>query len=284
MMPTATADFNDQPHSATYHFMTDQELTQHCMDEIKSSSVVHQTIDARVERDAAPTAPANGAPTPGIDGAQASQSEKGQAEAHDAEAADEEEGDEEVDGEGDGEEGGADDQILKNCRAARPGDGLFSISDIKELYTIPLNAGKHESSAKIDVAAPVQIQGVLSTYGAYNADDGNFFGSPGRGRERHDDPDWTPETPNPHEGASREPMWTIFSSLFSLTLDYVFLLPSPFKAIASASSGDAGEKIAAFPKVTALLPTHRTEVLEPGVPRKGVCCSDHIAIGAEIEM
>lgn len=63
------------------------------------------------------------------------------------------------------------------------------------------------------------------------------------------------------------PMWTLHSTIFALTLDYIFLFPS-------------NEQIT----VTALLPTHRTEVLAPGVPRKGVCASDHVAIGAELAL
>lgn len=61
-------------------------------------------------------------------------------------------------------------------------------------------------------------------------------------------------------------MWTLHSTLFALTLDYIFLFPSN------------------QPAVTALLPTHRTEVLAPGVPRKGICASDHVAIGAELAL
>lgn len=60
-------------------------------------------------------------------------------------------------------------------------------------------------------------------------------------------------------------MWTLHSSIFALTLDYIFLFPDQVT-------------------ITALLPTHRTETLAPGVPRKGVCASDHVAIGAEISL
>ncbi len=41
---------NDQPHSATYHLLTGRELTQHCYDEVASSSVVHKSIDERREK------------------------------------------------------------------------------------------------------------------------------------------------------------------------------------------------------------------------------------------
>ena len=55
-----------------------------------------------------------------------------------------------------------------------------------------------------------------------------------------------------------------------------------------------------YPRILSLLPTHRTSVLQPtatatatasppragehgiGVPRKGVCASDHVAVGAEV--
>lgn len=71
-------------------------------------------------------------------------------------------------------------------------------------------------------------------------------------------------------------MYTLYSSLFALTLDYIFLFPAM----------DSGDNLPAnsspFPAVSALLPTHRTNVLDPGVPRKGICASDHVAIGAEL--
>ncbi|CDS01128.1 hypothetical protein [Sporisorium scitamineum] len=43
-------DFNDQPHSATYHLLTGRKLTQHCLDEVATSSVVHKSIDERREK------------------------------------------------------------------------------------------------------------------------------------------------------------------------------------------------------------------------------------------
>ncbi|KDN35683.1 Endonuclease/exonuclease/phosphatase [Tilletiaria anomala UBC 951] len=229
-------DFNDQPHSATYHFLTGSKLTSHCETEITASSVIHQTIDARAEREATDIEHAGikqtNAPVSTPDG-----HEEGEG----GEAADE-------------EEAGADDQVRKNCRTALQKDGLLCLEEFHELYGV--NGPR-----------------ALSTYGVYNQDTGNFFGTPGRGRERWDE-HWTPETPNLHEGPSREPMWTIFSSLFSLTLDYIFLLPT------SRVDGKAPEM---YPRVLSLLPTHRTHVLQPGIPRKSVCCSDHIAIGAEID-
>lgn len=52
------------------------------------------------------------------------------------------------------------------------------------------------------------------------------------------------------------------------SLDYIFLLPAQ----------DAQRP----PVITKLLQPHQTQDLEPGLPRKGVCASDHVAVGGEI--
>lgn len=36
-----------------------------------------------------------------------------------------------------------------------------------------------------------------------------------------------------------------------------------------------------YPPITALLRPHPDAVLAPGVPRKGVCSSDHVMLGVE---
>lgn len=61
--------------------------------------------------------------------------------------------------------------------------------------------------------------------------------------------------------------------------DYVFVFP-PTKSVQGQEQEQ--ESMDQVPQVTALLRTHRTETLQPGIPRKGVCASDHIAVGAEI--
>ncbi|KAI9608591.1 hypothetical protein H4Q26_004774 [Puccinia striiformis f. sp. tritici PST-130] len=66
-----------------------------------------------------------------------------------------------------------------------------------------------------------------------------------------------------------EPMWTNFTPLWSCTLDYIWVLCK-------------GPNSTSGIEVLALLPTHRTEALEPGLPRLGVEPSDHIAIMAEV--
>nr|CDI56283.1 uncharacterized protein BN887_03583 [Melanopsichium pennsylvanicum 4] len=170
--------------------------------------------------------------------------------------------------------------MLKNCRAAQPQDALLTVDELLQLHDVcrprPGSQPRRDESAQnLSHAAHLGSAYGLH-YGHVASEEGNFFGSPGRGRERYDDPNWTSETPNCHLGHSTEPMWTIFSSLFSLTLDYIFMLPKDKK-----QGGKAEEQ---YPTVTRLLKTHRTETLQLGLPRKGVCASDHISIGAEIEL
>lgn len=37
-----------------------------------------------------------------------------------------------------------------------------------------------------------------------------------------------------------------------------------------------------YPPITALLRLHPEDTLQPGVPRKGVCSSDHVMLGVEL--
>lgn len=196
------------------------------------STVVHQSIDEKAARKA--QAAASGADVVsrgedqagGLDGASATGDEARQT--IDGEDEDEEGGaDEEADGEGEGEE----DHVLKNCRPAQPSDGLLSLAELTQLHDLSRPPPSGPSS--ISQEAPGSLENstiaeprkaLQSAYGsAYNlvenpSEEGNFFGSAGRGRERYDDAEWTENTPNPHLGDNCEPMWTIFSSLFSLTL------------------------------------------------------------------
>lgn len=291
-------DFNDQPHSATYHLLTGRKLSQHCYDEISTSSVVHKSIDERREKGNVSTGFAPGTTEPARDAPMKKALTSTEANGDSAQApkeaqqdceANEDGVDEEEEGEaGDEEEeaeGEADDRMLKNCRAATPNDALLSIDELLQLHDVGRprpGSTPAQSSKKGDEHKRPHTSHLGSAYGLHYghvsepSEEGNYFGSSERGRERWDDASWTPETPNCHTGDNTEPMWTIFSSLFSLTLDYIFMLPKADHRAHAASEQ--------YPTVTRLLRTHRTDTLQPGVPRKGVCASDHIAIGAEIDL
>jgi RNA exonuclease NGL2 len=51
--------------------------------------------------------------------------------------------------------------------------------------------------------------------------------------------------------------------------DYIFYMPSPRR------SG---------PQVKGILLPHGAKALEPGLPRKNVCASDHVLLGVDMEI
>lgn len=177
-------DFNDQPHSATYKLMTGDALTMHNHDEVKSSSVVHSSVDEGREKERLGRQEGEG------------QDEDGESEAKEEE-----------------EEGEADDQMLKNCRLAQPDDGLLSFAELIQLHdlsqTPPSRASALDDGDRLEYVGQQAKAGLVSAYGAHYGSleedqSDNYFGSSGRGRERHDDPQWKPNSPNPHLGPCKE--------------------------------------------------------------------------------
>lgn len=262
-------DFNDQPHSASYRLLTGMGLDAHGEDDIRQSRVVHQSVDDREKRRREGVEAAGKVP----------ESTTAEGPAFQSQSTDDAEDEEAAEGEEEDEEGGADDQMLKNCRAATDADGLLTLDEIARLFDLsqpPLAAPQNGSSVS-QVPTPVR-SAYASAYRLLTSpsEEDNLFSSPARGRERWDDSEWKEGDLNVHRhldgtAAGNEPMWTLYSSLFSLTLDFIFLLPN-----------EEGHKL--YPQVTKLLRTHRTDVVQDGLPRKGVCVSDHVAIGAELQL
>lgn len=281
--PTILAgDFNDQPHSASYRLLNGMGLDQHGREEIAQSRVVHQSIDdrGRRRREGAEQQTAILPRSQTVPGDSTDNDTGGD---HDEDEIEEGAEDEEED-----EEGGADDQMLKNCRSAKDSDELLTLSEIPRLFDLsqpPLGVDVDSAGTPhLEQQTPTPLRSAYaSAYRLLQApsEDDNLFSTPTRGRERWDDPDWKEGDLNVHsrlEGtaAGNEPMWTLYSSLFSLTLDFIFLLPHV------KPSGQGAQ--VTYPTVTQLLRTHRTDVLKNGLPRKGICVSDHVAIGAEVEL
>lgn len=190
-------DFNDQPHSATYKLMVGEALTQHNWEEIQRSSFVHSSVDEAREKE-------NRAIAEGVAGEdEAGEEEEGY------------EGEEEEEGEGEGDAEGEedDDPMPKNCRHALPEDGLLSLRELIQLHDLssPLpsrKSGDDDGDGKELIGHQAET-GLISAYGRYygaleKVQDGNYFGSSNRGRERADDLSWTVDTPNPHLGPSKE--------------------------------------------------------------------------------
>ncbi|KAF5377429.1 hypothetical protein D9615_005324 [Tricholomella constricta] len=70
----------------------------------------------------------------------------------------------------------------------------------------------------------------------------------------------------PSRRGSYEPAYTSYTHYWKTVLDYVFVM----------------DPVDRRSDVIALLSLHRTADLEPGLPQKGVCSSDHISLAAEL--
>ncbi|KAI7963536.1 hypothetical protein MJO29_003963, partial [Puccinia striiformis f. sp. tritici] len=146
---------------------------------------------------------------------------------------------------------GDEDRVFKDVRPSRPEDGLFNLQELVELF------GPHRW---------------LSLYGNWAdkmiGEEDNWFKDRAQFKEKGEKEQVTPCGDELGSG-QYEPMWTNFTPLWSCTLDYIWVLCK-------------GPNSTSGIEVLALLPTHRTEALEPGLPRLGVEPSDHIAIMAEV--
>ncbi|WFC98151.1 hypothetical protein MYAM1_000875 [Malassezia yamatoensis] len=223
-------DFNDQPHSPTYTFLTGKgvKYQSEIGRDLEDSMVVHTSVDE-------------------VNGMRTANFAKSVLDP------------------------GDDDRALGRYRTPVPNE-LLNIPKLTEFFD----------------ADPFGKSGCLrSAYGHAHSllssnEAGTYFRvrygliqDRGRRSERYDI-EFAPETSDPRRLESNEPMWTMYSSLFHLTLgmsqanaDYIMLFPL-------ADTGNS------YPAITALLRLHPDAALKPGIPRKGVCSSDHVMLGAEI--
>ncbi|KAH8998879.1 Endonuclease/exonuclease/phosphatase [Lactarius hatsudake] len=69
-----------------------------------------------------------------------------------------------------------------------------------------------------------------------------------------------------HQRGAYEPEWTSYTHYWKSVLDYIWVIdPLDRRAV-----------------VTRLLQPHMTDNLEPGLPRMGICGSDHVSLAAEV--
>lgn len=65
---------------------------------------------------------------------------------------------------------------------------------------------------------------------------------------------------------ANEPEWTSYTHYWKAVLDYIFILDPPNS----------------HSVITGFSQPHRTKDLDPGIPRKGICGSDHVSLSVEI--
>lgn len=75
-------------------------------------------------------------------------------------------------------------------------------------------------------------------------------------------------TLQPSRLGANEPQWTSYTHYWKTVLDYIFIL--------DPTNGHC--------VITGFSQPHTTENLKPGIPRKGICGSDHVSLSVEILM
>ncbi|KAF9069137.1 Endonuclease/exonuclease/phosphatase [Rhodocollybia butyracea] len=141
------------------------------------------------------------------------------------------------------EEGVDPDKVITNARAARPTDGLLSLSELKEIFS--------QSGSPLKSAYDSGLQVYLQSWSS-DQDKPRTFG------------DRVPISPS--RKGRYEPEWTNYTFYWKLVLDYIFILDAP-----------GGQST-----ISGLLSGHRTADIHPGLPQLGVCGSDHVSLCAEI--
>ncbi|GAA5995172.1 hypothetical protein JCM5350_001858 [Sporobolomyces pararoseus] len=162
------------------------------------------------------------------------------------------------------------DKVIKNTRPARAEDGLADIEKIKKLF------GYKEGGSGIRSAYG-------ENYGLIEGEEENWYCSRGPEVQNGNDPKpklKKEEVESRSKGVSWEervqrgdfePIYTNFTPLWRCTLDFIFLLP-PLPSTSHPSI-----------RFSSLLKMHAEGVMGPGLPRKGIEPSDHVAIASEVE-
>lgn len=257
-------DFNTQPSEATYQLLTHPELplSKEQVDAIDFGRAVHaslEKVEMYIDQQQMPTPVA---PTTVIstDTHEEGENEKKVQEMEDEEEEEEEEAEEKA---GQEEE---DPTMPKNSRKAIDSDGLLTADQLQEIARKLFGqVGAQSGYGSSGWATNPSLKDLA--YG-------------GRGGES--------------STGSQEPNWSSFTPLWRLTLgEYKTLnacllvltrvrlfVPDYILRPPSTSNTTPAEKHLPH-KI--LLP-HKTQDMEPGLPKKGVCASDHTLIGAEYEI
>lgn len=193
------------------------------------------------------------------------------------------------------------DKVIKNCREGQVGDGLATVEELKKLFEY---SDPEETRVR---SAYGEIGGKLT----WGAGKGNQYCDrlpevqSGNGWVVKEDPEVVRKR---QEGTEEqrvrrgdyEPMWTNFTPLWRLSIElsgrffphspclrttrstdprsqhpsYIFLLPP----------STLSQQPPTPPRFTSLLLTHPTADLGLGLPRLGVCGSDHVALAAKVQI
>ncbi|OCF45310.1 hypothetical protein I317_00833 [Kwoniella heveanensis CBS 569] len=257
-----SGDFNTEPDEATYQLLTAPHtpLPQAMARRIDDSRVVHDSAKkiAPITSTIAPSE--NGTSTPPTASGTGTNTPVAKDE------------DDKEDGEGEGAK--EDDKSLPNTRPVKEQDGILSTSEMIDLLRQELP----ESNGGLTSAyAHAHAYGAASSLSGNKTDS---FG--GRGGFDHVGIDRS-DAQTTVQGYG-EPAYTCFTPLFRLSLDYLFLLPAhPASGSASKPSLTLiSDSTLTEAQITSILAPPKIDQLGEGLPRKGICASDHLAVGCEI--
>ncbi|OWZ76922.1 RNA exonuclease NGL2 [Cryptococcus neoformans Bt85] len=242
-------DLNTQPSEATYQLLVSPHspLPRQYLDEISQSRLVHNSLSKiPLIPPEIPSSDSEPASTTGTGTTTPAVTNKTEAEK-------------------DGENEDLDDKSTANTRPPRPSDGLPTALELVDLFKAEFPLIGRDSD---------QHDGAMSAYGSTQWKEG-------KGIDGFDDRKGFGDGEKGKGGD--EPGWTCFTPLFRLTLDYLLVLPPIFSSPSSITPPTSSTSPTSGVEIRKVMLPPKASDLGEGLPRKGICASDHVAVGCEIE-
>lgn len=162
------------------------------------------------------------------------------------------------------------DRIITNCRTPRETDGLLTLEELREL-----RPRAHLRSVYDEALRKLASTGQMLPIPIF--------------AER-------PNGPPTTELGAYEPMYTSYTHFWKATLGQCSDAPHPvclssqtdvyvdadYMFVLDGEATDDGDTDPSRPQVVRVMSTLAAEDMEPGLPRKGVCASDHVSIAADV--
>lgn len=246
-------DLNTQPRELTYRLLTGAPIPPDLVDDFERSRCVHFSVDKLHDPSFEPPAPPEPEAKEGEDVASDDLSQHP-------------------------------DRVIKNTRPATDEDGLATLEQLQALFHHP------SSPSPSSLSSTRRIRSAYGeSYGLVPSERTKWYSS--RPPEVQMGNGWRVPEPAEAQAAREEGTWdervrrgdfeprySNFTPLWRCTLDYILLLPP-------LVDGKEGGEARRQPRWRELLSLHDFhETCEPGLPRKGVEPSDHVAVATVVEL
>ncbi|GAA5837274.1 hypothetical protein JCM9279_005638 [Rhodotorula babjevae] len=244
-------DLNTQPREMTYRLLTDAPISPDLVGDFERSRVVHQSVDKIYDPDYVPPEPPAPEPKEGEDVTSDDLSQHP-------------------------------DRIIKNSRLPTEDDGLATLEQLQHLFRRPASPSSSPARARRVRSAYGESYGLIPSesqrwYCARKPEvqmgNGWRVAEPEADVAARLEGSWKERV----ERGDFEPLYSNFTPLWRCTLDYLLLLPP-----STSSNGDTQRPQPRWRKLLEMHDFHET--CEPGLPRKGVEPSDHVAVATVVEV